>query len=53
MLAWIVERLMLVRPNEHRSTLVSFAIAFLLMASYFVLRPARERPSLFHTPTNN
>lgn len=37
-----VVRLTLVKPNEQRAALASFVIVFLLMASYFVLRPVRD-----------
>ncbi len=38
---WI-EQLTLVRPNERRATVLSFLVVFVLMASYFVLRPVRD-----------
>ena len=31
-----------VRPNELKATIVSFVFVFILMASYFVLRPVRD-----------
>ncbi|MEO0971883.1 MAG: MFS transporter [Pseudomonadota bacterium] len=37
-----VEGLTLIRPEERRATLLSFLVVFLLMASYFVLRPVRD-----------
>lgn len=37
-----IEQVMLIRPQELRATVASFAMVFLLMASYFVLRPVRD-----------
>jgi len=31
-----------IKPNERRSTITGFVILFILMASYFVLRPVRD-----------
>lgn len=36
------EGITLIRPNERRATLLSFVVVFMLMASYFVLRPVRD-----------
>ncbi len=41
-LARLIERASDVRANEWKATLVSFAFVFVLMASYFVLRPVRD-----------
>ncbi len=38
----LVDRITKVHPNELRATFTSFAIIFILMASYFVLRPVRD-----------
>ena len=38
----VVEQMTLIRPEEQRATAVSFVMVFLLMASYFVLRPVRD-----------
>ncbi len=40
--ARIIHMLMLVKPNEQRATAAAFAMVFILMASYFVLRPVRD-----------
>jgi len=37
-----VEHMILIRPQEQRATAASFTMVFLLMASYFVLRPVRD-----------
>jgi AAA family ATP:ADP antiporter len=42
MLARVLEQMILIRPTEQRATAASFAMVFLLMASYFVLRPVRD-----------
>jgi AAA family ATP:ADP antiporter len=38
----LLDKLTKVHPNELKATVVSFAIVFILMASYFVLRPVRD-----------
>ncbi|NVJ68618.1 MAG: MFS transporter [Gammaproteobacteria bacterium] len=38
----LIDRVSKVHPNELKATMVSFAIIFILMASYFVLRPVRD-----------
>jgi len=42
LLARALEMTSNIRSNELRATVVSFAIVFILMASYFVLRPVRD-----------
>jgi AAA family ATP:ADP antiporter len=42
MFARVLEQMILIRPTEQRATAASFAMVFLLMASYFVLRPVRD-----------
>lgn len=42
MIGKAIVRLTLVKPNEQRAAVASFVIVFLLMASYFVLRPLRD-----------
>ncbi|WP_251357813.1 NTP/NDP exchange transporter [Kangiella sp. TOML190] len=37
-----IDRIAKVHPNELKATIISFAIIFILMASYFVLRPVRD-----------
>ncbi len=41
-LSRVVEMIANVHPNELRATIVSFLMVFILMASYFVLRPVRD-----------
>lgn len=38
----LVDNTTQVHPNELKATIISFAIIFILMASYFVLRPVRD-----------
>ncbi len=38
----LIDRVSKVHPNELKATIISFAIIFILMASYFVLRPVRD-----------
>ena len=35
-------KLLNIRPNEFKATLAAFVLVFILMASYFVLRPVRD-----------
>lgn len=42
MISKLVDKLAKVHPNELKATVVSFAIIFILMACYFVLRPVRD-----------
>lgn len=42
LLTQVIQRMTLVKPNEQRAAALSFVIVFLLMASYFVLRPVRD-----------
>lgn len=41
-LSRVVEILSAIKPQEFRVTLAAFAMVFILMASYFVLRPVRD-----------
>ncbi len=38
----VLDKSIKVHPNELKATLVSFVIIFILMASYFILRPVRD-----------
>ncbi|GAB5415666.1 MAG: MFS transporter [Congregibacter sp.] len=42
MLSRALQQVMLIKPEEQRAVLASFVMVFLLMASYFVLRPVRD-----------
>ncbi len=38
----LIEKMSQIKPNELKSTIASFLMVFVLMASYFILRPVRD-----------
>jgi len=42
LIAFAIEKLSQVKPNELKVTFTSFVMVFILMASYFILRPVRD-----------